>query len=94
MNNDGADRASLPVACGLCAQANELNKNGELYVIRKPSMRTKIVDGTSLAAAAVLHMIPEGTDEVLLLGDGGGNKMAGVLASALCEREIQVRIAG
>jgi aldehyde decarbonylase len=40
----------------------------------------------------VLHMIPEGTDEVLLLGDAGGNKMAGVLASALCEREIQVRI--
>ncbi|AQK55500.1 very-long-chain aldehyde decarbonylase GL1-6 isoform X2 [Zea mays] len=77
---------------GLLNQANELNKNGELYVIRKPSMRTKIVDGTSLAAAAVLHMIPEGTDEVLLLGDAGGNKMAGVLASALCEREIQVHV--
>ncbi|CAD6249012.1 unnamed protein product [Miscanthus lutarioriparius] len=75
---------------GLLNQANELNKNGELYVIRKPDLRTKIVDGTSLAAAAVLHMIPRGTADVLLLGDAGG-KMAAVLASALCEREIQVQ---
>ena len=86
--NNGSDSASLP-RCGL-VQANELNKNGELYVIRKPDLRTKIVDGTSLAAAAVLHMIPRGTADVLLLGDAGG-KMAAVLASALCERQIQVR---
>jgi len=42
------------------------------------------------AATAVLHMIHRGTTDVLLLGDAGG-KMAAVLASALCQREIQVR---
>jgi aldehyde decarbonylase len=72
----------------LCIQAYELNKNGELYVIRKPSLKTKIVDGTSLAVAAVLHMIPHGTRDVLLLGNA--NKMSSVLALALCQREIQV----
>ena len=76
----------------VCAlvQSNELNKNGELYVIRKPNLRTKIVDGTSLAAAAVLHMIPQGTTDVLLLGDATKIKMSSVLAKALCQREIQV----
>jgi hypothetical protein len=74
-------------ACAL-VQANELNKNGELYIIRKPNLRTKIVDGTSLAAAAVLHMIPRGTTDVLLRGDA--TKMSSVLASALCQSEIQV----
>ncbi|CAO2047053.1 unnamed protein product [Urochloa humidicola] len=75
---------------GLLNQANELNRNGELYVIRKPNLKTKIVDGTSLAVAAVLHMIPQGAKDVLLLGDA--SKVSTVLASALCEREIQVQI--
>jgi aldehyde decarbonylase len=70
-------------------QAYDLNKNGELYVIRKPSLKTRIVDGTSLAVAAVLRMIPRGARDVLLLGRP--TKMASVLALALCEqREIQV----
>lgn len=72
----------------MSVQKNELNRNGELYVIRKPNLKTKIVDGTSLAVAAVLHMIPQGTKDVLLLGDA--TKVSTVLASALCEREIQV----
>nr|CAB3451470.1 unnamed protein product [Digitaria exilis] len=75
---------------GLLNQANELNRNGELYVIRKPSLKTKIVDGTSLAVAAVVHMIPQGTKDVLLLGDL--SKVCTVLASTLCEREIQVQM--
>ncbi|CAN6279636.1 unnamed protein product [Urochloa humidicola] len=75
---------------GLLNQANQLNRNGELYVIRKPNLKTRIVDGTSLAVAAVLHMIPQGTKDVLLLGDA--SKVSTVLASALCEREIQVQI--
>lgn len=74
---------------GSFLQAYELNKNGELYVIRKPSLKTKIVDGTSLAVAAVLHMIPHGTKDVLLLGNA--TKMPVVLALALCDREIQVK---
>lgn len=73
---------------GLLNQGHELNRNGELYIIRKPSLKTKIVDGTSLAVAAVLHMIPRGTRDVLLLGNA--NKIAFVLSVALCKREIQV----
>ncbi|PUZ78203.1 hypothetical protein GQ55_1G434300 [Panicum hallii var. hallii] len=75
---------------GLLNQANELNRNGELYVIRKPNLKTKIVDGASLAVAAVLHMIPPGTKDVLFLGDA--SKVTTVLASALCEQEIQVQM--
>uniref|UniRef100_M8BDM2 aldehyde oxygenase (deformylating) n=1 Tax=Aegilops tauschii TaxID=37682 RepID=M8BDM2_AEGTA len=68
----------------------ELNRNGELYVIRKPEIKTKIVDGTSLAVAAVLHMVPRGARDVLLLGKEC--KVVAVLAQALCERNIQVRV--
>ena len=66
-----------------------MNRNGELYVIRNPGLKTKIVDGTSLAVAAVLHMIPEGAKDVLLLGKE--SKVVAVLAQALCERNIQDR---
>ena len=69
-------------------QGYELNRNGELYVIRKPEIKTKIVDGTSLAVAAVLHMVPRGARDVLLLGKEC--KVVAVLAQALCERDIQV----
>uniref|UniRef100_A0A453Q0V8 Very-long-chain aldehyde decarbonylase CER1-like C-terminal domain-containing protein n=1 Tax=Aegilops tauschii subsp. strangulata TaxID=200361 RepID=A0A453Q0V8_AEGTS len=75
---------------GVCVQGYELNRNGELYVIRKPEIKTKIVDGTSLAVAAVLHMVPRGARDVLLLGKEC--KVVAVLAQALCERNIQVRV--
>jgi aldehyde decarbonylase len=65
-----------------------MNRNGELYVIRKPGLQTKIVDGTSLAVAAVLHTIPRAAKDVLLLRKE--SKVVRVLAQALCEREIQV----
>jgi aldehyde decarbonylase len=71
-------------------QGYELNRNGELYITRNPNLQTKIVDGTSLAAAAVLHMIPEGANAVLLLANSANDKMAFVLSLALCEREVQV----
>jgi aldehyde decarbonylase len=58
-------------------------------VIRKPALKTKIVDGTSLAVAAVLHMIPRGAKDVLLLGKE--TKVVSVLAQALCERGVQVQ---
>ncbi|KAF8700738.1 hypothetical protein HU200_034093 [Digitaria exilis] len=63
---------------------------GELYITRKPNLKTKIVDGTNLAAAAVLHMIPEAANAVLLLANAN-DKMSYVLSLALCEREIRVR---
>ncbi|WVZ64482.1 hypothetical protein U9M48_013989 [Paspalum notatum var. saurae] len=69
-------------------QGYDLNR---LYISRKPSLRTKIVDGTSLAAAAVIHMIPEGTKAVLLLGNTN-NKMSAVLTHGLCERGIRVEV--
>ena len=72
----------------LYVQGYDLNRNGELYVVRKPSLKTKIVDGTSLAVAAVLNMIPQGTKDVLLLGNA--NKISLVLTLSLCKREIQV----
>ncbi|CAN6175349.1 unnamed protein product [Urochloa humidicola] len=76
---------------GLLNQGYELNRNGELYIIKNPDLQVKIVDGTSLAAAAVLHVIPEGTKTVLLLGNAN-IKMSSVLSLALCEREIQVEV--
>ncbi|GJM87324.1 hypothetical protein PR202_ga03265 [Eleusine coracana subsp. coracana] len=89
--SDAEASGARVLTLGLLNQAYELNMNGELYVIRKPSLKTKIVDGTSLAVAAVLHMIPRGTKDVLLLGNSG--KMTFVLTLALCEREIQVQVA-
>ncbi|GJN22528.1 hypothetical protein PR202_gb10101 [Eleusine coracana subsp. coracana] len=89
--SDAEASGARVVTLGLLNQAYEMNKNGELYVIRKPSLKTKIVDGTSLAVAAVLHMIPHGTNDVLLLGNP--SKMTFVLTLALCERETQVQVA-
>jgi aldehyde decarbonylase len=61
----------------MCVQGFELNRNGELYIIRKPNLQPERVEGTSLAAAVVSHMIPEGAKAVLSL--------------VLCERQIRVR---
>ncbi|KAL6912360.1 hypothetical protein ACP4OV_001165 [Aristida adscensionis] len=89
--SDAEASGARVLTLGLLNQAQELNRNGELYVMRNPSMKTRIVDGTSLAVAAVLHMIPQGTNDVLLLGNP--SKMSFVLASALAERQIQVEVA-
>uniref|UniRef100_A0A0D9VMJ4 aldehyde oxygenase (deformylating) n=1 Tax=Leersia perrieri TaxID=77586 RepID=A0A0D9VMJ4_9ORYZ len=88
--SDAEASGARVLTLGLLNQGYEMNRNGELYVIRKPSLKTKIVDGTSLAVAAVLHMIPQGTKDVLLLGNA--NKISFVLTLTLCKREIQVRM--
>ncbi|KAM3245091.1 hypothetical protein ACQJBY_056426 [Aegilops geniculata] len=87
---DAETSGAAVLTLGLLNQGYELNRNGELYVIRKPDLKTKIVDGTSLAVAAVLHMVPRGATDVLLLGKEC--KVVSVLAQALCERDIQVRV--
>ncbi|MQM15478.1 hypothetical protein Taro_048418, partial [Colocasia esculenta] len=66
----------------------EINGLGELYVRKHPKLRIRIVDGSTLAAAAVIHSIPEGTKEVLLIGKL--SKVAFIVAKALCHRSIQV----
>ncbi|KQK01314.1 hypothetical protein BRADI_3g55100v3 [Brachypodium distachyon] len=88
--SDAEASGAAVLTLGLLNQGYELNRNGELYVIRNPGLKTKIVDGTSLAVAAVLHMIPQGAKDVLLLGKP--NKVVSVLALTLCEREFQVGV--
>ncbi|CAD5191286.1 unnamed protein product [Musa acuminata subsp. malaccensis] len=70
---------------------DELNGCGMLYVKRNPKLKVRIVDGTSLAVAVVLHSIPEGTQSVLLLV-GNVSKMALSLCLALCKVDIQVEM--
>ncbi|KAH7525260.1 hypothetical protein FEM48_Zijuj06G0206200 [Ziziphus jujuba var. spinosa] len=46
----------------------ELNGYGGHCVLRHPKPKIKVVDGSSLAAAVVLNIIPKGTTKVLLRG--------------------------
>jgi len=69
-------------------QGEELNRYGELYVQRHPRLKTKVVDGSSLAVAAVMNSIPKGTTQVLHRGNL--SKVAYAVALNLCQRGIQV----
>ncbi|GAU17893.1 hypothetical protein TSUD_330190 [Trifolium subterraneum] len=55
-------------------------------------MKIKIVDGSSLAAATVLNKIPKGTIQVLLRGKF--NKVAFLIANALCKKNVQIWLVG
>ncbi|KAL3572905.1 hypothetical protein D5086_026809 [Populus alba] len=76
------------LSLGLLNQGEELNRYGELYVQRHPRLKTKVVDGSSLAVAAVLNSIPKGTTQVLHRGNL--SKVAYAVALNLCRRGIQV----
>ncbi|KAL5990365.1 hypothetical protein ACLOJK_011265 [Asimina triloba] len=76
------------VSLGLLNQGEELNKNGELYLQKHPNLKVKIVDGSSLAAAAVLNNIPQDTSRVLLRGKL--TKTGYAVALALCQKGIQL----
>ncbi|OMO68236.1 Fatty acid hydroxylase [Corchorus capsularis] len=76
------------VSLGLLNQDEELNGNGELYVQRHPTLKTKIVDGSSLAAAIVVNSIPKETTQVLLTGKL--SKVGHAIALALCQKGVQV----
>jgi hypothetical protein len=71
-------------------QGEELNKNGELYIQKYPQLKIKLVDRSSLVTAVVLNGIPKGTTQVFLRGNL--TKVAYIIADALCERGIQVRL--
>ncbi|KAI6702912.1 hypothetical protein NL676_012048 [Syzygium grande] len=72
-------------------KGEELNGNGELCIQKHRDLRTKLVDGSSLAVVVVLHSIPKGTSQVLLRGNL--NMLAYAIAHALCARGIQVNVA-
>ncbi|GLT77199.1 hypothetical protein SLA2020_488080 [Shorea laevis] len=84
-----ADKKGAKVlSLGLLNQKEELNMNGELYIQWIPQLRIKIVDGSSLVAAAVIHSIPKETAQVILRGKP--SKVAHAVVSALCQKGIQV----
>ncbi|XP_030517391.1 very-long-chain aldehyde decarbonylase CER1 isoform X1 [Rhodamnia argentea] len=88
---DANQKGVKVLTLGLFNQGEELNRNGELYIQKHRDLRTKLVDGSSLAVAVVLHSIPQGTSQVLLRGNL--NKLAYAIAHALCARGIQVNVA-
>ncbi|KAF8013894.1 hypothetical protein BT93_I1682 [Corymbia citriodora subsp. variegata] len=88
---DANQKGVKVMTLGLLNQGEELNGNGELYIQKHSALRTKLVDGSSLAVAVVLHSIPKETSQVLLKGNL--NKLAYAIAHALCARNIQVHVA-
>ena len=74
--------------CKLNLKWKELNRVGELYIEKHPQLKLKLVDGSSLAAAVVLHCIPQGTSHVLLVGKL--NKVSRAVALALFHRDVKV----
>ncbi|KAK9118495.1 hypothetical protein Scep_016588 [Stephania cephalantha] len=77
------------ISFGLLNQGQELNKNGALYTQKHPNMKLKVVDGSGLAVAAVLHSIPKGTRQVFLHGNLS-NKMTYAIVKALLQDGVQV----
>ncbi|CAI9781644.1 unnamed protein product [Fraxinus pennsylvanica] len=78
------------LSLGLLNQEEELNRNGEIYIRKYPSLKVKLVDGSSLAVAVVLNSIPKGTDGVVLRGKL--SKVAYAIARALCQQGIKVNM--
>ncbi|OMO62124.1 Fatty acid hydroxylase [Corchorus capsularis] len=78
------------LSLGLMNQGEELNRYGGVYVQKHPQLKVKLVDGSSLATAAVLNSIPKGTTQVLLRGNL--TKVAYAVAFALCQKGIQVAV--
>uniref|UniRef100_A0A7N0VJR3 Uncharacterized protein n=1 Tax=Kalanchoe fedtschenkoi TaxID=63787 RepID=A0A7N0VJR3_KALFE len=58
------------------------------YKFQSPNLKIRLVDGSSLAVAIVLHKIPEGTSQVLLSGQA--SKVALHVSVSLCEKGIKV----
>ena len=61
-----------------------------MYVRKHPKLKIRIVDGSSLAAAVVVHSIPVGTREVLFRGQI--TKVARAIVTSLCQNGIKVPI--
>ncbi|XP_043704278.1 very-long-chain aldehyde decarbonylase GL1-5-like [Telopea speciosissima] len=84
--NEGVKVLSL----GLLNQGEQFNGNGDVYLQKHPNLKIRIVDGSSLAVAVVLHCIPKGTKQVLLRGNI--SKVVCAIAKNLCQRGIQIGV--
>ncbi|XP_057981122.1 very-long-chain aldehyde decarbonylase CER1-like [Malania oleifera] len=87
---DAEERGIRVLSLGLLNQGEALNKWGGLYVQRNPKLKTKVVDGSSLAVAIVVNSIPKGATQVLLTGHL--SKVASSIAFALCHKGIKVAV--
>ncbi|KAL8119404.1 hypothetical protein AgCh_016793 [Apium graveolens] len=84
-------KGTMVLTLGLLNQGEEMNCNGELFIIRRhPQLKVKLVDGSSLAVAVVLNCIPKGTTQVAIKGKL--SKVSNSIAIALCRRGVQVFI--
>uniref|UniRef100_M4C736 Fatty acid hydroxylase domain-containing protein n=1 Tax=Brassica campestris TaxID=3711 RepID=M4C736_BRACM len=71
-------------------RGEELNGYGEMYVRKYPKLKIRIVDGSSLAAAVVVHSIPVDTREVLFRGRI--TKIGRAIVISLCQNGIKVMV--
>lgn len=62
--------------------------NGEVYIRKHPELKVRVVDGSRLAAAVVINSVPKTTTNVVMTGNL--TKVAYSIASALCQRGVQV----
>ncbi|KAF9669730.1 hypothetical protein SADUNF_Sadunf14G0137500 [Salix dunnii] len=87
---EAEEKGVTVISLGLLNQGEDLNRYGELYVQKYPRLKTKMVDGSSLAVAAVLNSIPQATTQVLHRGNL--SKVASAVVLNLCQRGIQVAV--
>lgn len=78
----------LKLVHGFKFPCEEPNRYGMLYLQQHPNLKTRIVDGTSLAVAVVLNSFPQGTAQVLLRGNL--TKTGYAVALALLQMNVQV----
>ncbi|KAI3846631.1 hypothetical protein MKX03_029499 [Papaver bracteatum] len=92
-----ADKAGVKVlSLGLFNQAQEINRNGEIYIQKHPTLKIKIVDGSSLATAIVVNSITnlKTQHRLVVMIRGKLTKVVSYLALALCQRGVQVVVIG
>ncbi|GMH00664.1 hypothetical protein Nepgr_002503 [Nepenthes gracilis] len=70
----------------------ELNENGKIYIQKNPMLKVRLVDGSSLAVAAILNSIPKGTTQVLLRGKL--SKVAYAISHSLSHKGIKIWLVG
>ncbi|KAK9106940.1 hypothetical protein Syun_022951 [Stephania yunnanensis] len=85
------EKANVKVmSLGLLNQDQELNKHGALFIQKHPNMKLRVVDGSGLAVATVLHSIPKGTKQVFLHGNIISSKVIFAIVKALILDGVQV----
>ena len=86
-----ADKREVKVInLGLLNQSEDLNGGGELFLKKNKNLNVHIVDGSTLATAVVLNMIPMETREVFMCV--GRSKVGSEIASLLSQRGVTIRL--